>query len=193
MADARVQWLLGIAGALAVARFVVVPWIDAQNEQRQQLEVLTKRLDRSEGVAGNSAAILAARDALVKDSAATFGVFPDANDGDPRLAAQRRVASLATQAGLKVTLFDWLLDGEVTEAGLAYSRANVRLEGPLDKMVLLHGELEGAMPFAAVREFRVRSNSAAAGPGPDAALATLVLDLFFRPAAQPADAQEASP
>jgi len=182
VADARAQWLLGIAAALAVARFVVVPWVAAQNEQRQQLEVLTQRLDRSEGVTRNSEAILAARDALAKDAEVAFGVFPSAADDDPRLGAQRRLTDLATRAGLTVTLFDWLVDGEVAEAGLAYGRASLRLEGPLDKLILMHGALEGTMPFAAVREFQVKARTAVAGPSSAAISATLVLDMFFRPA-----------
>jgi hypothetical protein len=193
VADVRAQWLLGIAGVLAVARLVVVPWVAAQNEQRQQLEVLTQRLDRSEGVTGNSEAILAARDALAKDAEAAFGVFPSAADDDPRLSAQRRLTDLATRAGLTVTLFDWLVDGEVAEAGLAYSRASLRLEGPLDKLILMHGALEGSMPFVAVREFQVKARTAVAGPSPAAISANLVLDVFFRPATEappPADSPE---
>ena len=196
MADVRAQWLLGIAGALAIARFVVVPWVTAQNEQRQQLEVLTQRLDRSEGVTGNSEAILAARDTLAKDAETAFGVFPSAASDDPRLSAQRRLTDLATRAGLTVTLFDWLVDGEVAEAGLAYSRASLRLEGPLDKLILMHGELEGTMPFVAVREFQVKARNAVAGPSPAAISATLVLDVFFRPASEapppPADSKKPS-
>lgn len=195
MADPRAQWLLGIAAALAVARFVGVPWVAAQNEQRQQLDVLTQRLDRSEGVTRNSEVILAARNALTKGGEAAFGVFPSAADDDPRLSAQRRLTDLATRAGLTVTLFDWLVDGEVEEAGLAYSRASLRLEGPLDKLILMHGALEGSMPFAAVRDFQVKARTAVAGPSSAAISATLVLDVFFRPAIEaqpPADLQKPS-
>jgi len=192
VADARVRWLLWIAGALAVARFLVVPWVDAQNEQRQQLEVLTQRLDRSEGVARNRDAILIARDALVKDAEAAFGAFPAADDDDPRLMVQRRLNSLATQAGVQLTLFDWLLDGEAGEAGLGYSRASVRLEGPLDRLILLHGELAGSMPFLAVRDLQIRMKSAASGPLGSTASATMVLDAFYRPASPEAAAQESA-
>jgi hypothetical protein len=182
VADARIQWLLGVAGALAVVRFVVVPWVETQNEQRQQLEMLTKRLDRSEGVLQNREAIVAARDALARQSEASFAAFPEAvADDDSRLAAQQRIAALASQAGLQVSLFDWLLDGDVEEAGLAYSRASIKVDGPLDRLILMHGDLESALPFAAIREFQLKLKSPASGPATDPASAVMVLDLFYRP------------
>lgn len=190
MADTRAKWLLGVAALLAIARFVLVPWVEAQNAQREQLEVLTQRLDRSEGVVRNRDAILQARDGLVQESAAMFSVYPSAADEDPRLAAQRSLNALATRAGLQVTLFDWLLEGEVSEAGLAYGRASVRLEGPLDKLILMHGELEGSMPSAAVRELQVRLRGPAGGPTAAPASASLVIDIFYRPAPS---AQESAP
>jgi hypothetical protein len=182
VADARVQWLIGVAGALAVVRFAVVPWLQVQNEQRQQLEMLTKRLDRSEGVIQNREAIVAARDALEQESEASFAAFPVAiGDDDSRLAAQQRITAMAGQAGLKVTLFDWLLDGEAAEAGLAYSRASIKMDGPLDRLILIHGEMESSLPFAAVREFQLKLKSPASGPTADPASAVIVLDLFYRP------------
>lgn len=194
MADSRVRWLLGVAGALALARFVIVPWAETQNEQRQQLEVLTKRLDRSEGVVKNREAILAAQETLQKDADSVLKIFPSSpGDDEARLAAQRRITALATQSGLKVTLFDWLLNGEVEEAGLAYSRASVKLEGPLDKLILLHVELELALTFAAIREFEVNSRSQMDGPVSVATSASVVLDLFYRPVQAAAVASVASP
>jgi len=182
VADNRLKWLLGVAGALAAIRLLVVPWAEAQTEQRQQLEVLTKRLDRSEGVVRNSEAILAAQAGLRDDAAGTMAIFPEApGDDDSRLAAQRRITALAAQSGLTVTLFDWLLDGDVNEAGLAYSRASIKLEGPLDRMILFHGDLEATIPFAAVREVQLRMRSAASAPVSDPTTATLVVDLFYRP------------
>lgn len=184
MADNRVKWLLAVAAVLAAARLVVVPWAQTQTEQRQQLEVLTKRLDRSEGVVRNSEAIFAARETLRKDTGAALAIFPEApGDDDSRLAAQRRITALAAQSGLTVTLFDWQLDGDIEEAGLAFSRASIKLDGPLDRIILFHGEFEARLPFAAMREFQLRSRSAVSGPTDDLASATLVVDLFYRPAA----------
>jgi len=184
VADTRLTWLLGVAGALALTRLVLLPWAESQTEQRQQLDVLTQRLDRSVGVVRNRDAILGAQEKLREDAESTLGIFPEAaGDDESRLAAQRRFNELASRAGLTVSLFDWLMDGDIDEAGLAYSRASIKLEGPLDRLILLHGDLEAMMPFAAVREVQVRSRSPVSGPSAEAVSATLVIDLFYRPAA----------
>ena len=44
---------------------------------------------------------------------------------------------------VKVTLFDWIVDGESAKAGLAYGRVNANLQGPLDSLVAVHGQVEG--------------------------------------------------
>jgi hypothetical protein len=183
VADSRIQWLFGVAAALAVARFMVVPWVQAQNEQRQQLEVLTQRLDRSEGVLQNREAVLTARDLLAKDAESGFSAFPlAAGDDESRLAGQRRVTAMATEAGLQVTLFDWVLDGSAEEPDLAYARASVKMAGPLDRLILLHGDLEGQLPFAVLRKFELKPRSPARGPDSDPASALMVIDFYYRPA-----------
>lgn len=183
MVESRTRLLLGAAAALAVIRLFIVPWVSQQVEQRQQLEVLTQRLDRSQGVVGNKDAILAAQAKLEGQVQTAQQVFPAVVDQDRfRLDAQRKISEIATQGGLTVSVFDWLLNGDVEAAGLAFGRVSVQFEGPLDKVIAVHGELEGSLPFAAIREFSVRLRSAAAGPNQDASTATIVMDLFYRPA-----------
>lgn len=181
MGEARVRLLLGIALLLVALRFVAVPWIQAQGEQRQRLQVLTQRLDRSLGVVGNGAAIGAAQRRLEADAATLRARFPEAADPeDFRLESQRAVGAVATRAGATLGLFDWLLDGEAAEARLAYGRVRIRFEGPLSKVILAHAELEASMPHAAVRELAVDLREPAAGPDETRAGATLVLDLYYR-------------
>lgn len=181
MADARVRWLLGLAVVLGVLRFVVVPWTQQQVEQRQQLEVLTQRLDRSAGVVQSKDAILSARDALARSTAATRKDFPVVEDPQRfRLEAQRQLAAIAAGGNVKVTLFDWIMDGAAGEAGLAYGRVNVKLDGPLDRLAAVHGEIEGRMPFAAIREAKVELGRGAASLGSGPGSITLVVDLYYR-------------
>jgi hypothetical protein len=195
VADARVRMLLIVALVLAGLRFAVVPWAQAQVEQRQQLEVLTKRLDRSEGVVANSKAILAAEGAVTKATRNARAVFPEISDKEHfRLEAQRQLAGIAGRGGVKVALFDWVLDGEAKEAGLAYGRVNASLEGPLDSLVSVHGQVEGEMPFAAIREVKVEiGRGGATGLSADGATMALVMDLYYRPAPAPAPAPAAPP
>jgi len=193
--DSRVRTLLVLAAALAALRFAVVPWMQQQVEQRQQLEVLTQRLDRSMAVVQNAAAMQAARGRVVETTEAARAPFPLVSDRDRfRLDAQRMLAGIAQRGGATVTLFDWVVDGEAPQAGMAYGRVNASLSGPLDRLVAIHGALEAEMPFAAVREVRVDlARGAMPGLGKDPATLALVVDLYFRPQVVPAPAPVASP
>jgi hypothetical protein len=181
VAEGRFQTLLGLAVLLAVLRLVVVPWTQSQGETRQQLEVLTQRLDRSAGVVGSKEHILAARAALEKSTSVTRKAFPLVQDRERfRLEAQRQISAVAAGGNAKVTLFDWIIDGTAPDAGLAYGRANVKLDGALEKLVALHGELEGRMPNLAIREAKVDLGRGATGIGPTPASLLLVVDLYYQ-------------
>jgi hypothetical protein len=195
VADSRVRWLLGLALVLVALRFAVVPWAQAQVERRQQLEVLTQRLDRSAGVVEDRAEILAAQGGLRKVSTAARAIFPEVDDKERfRLDAQRLLSGIAGRGDVKVTLFDWVVDGEAAKAGLAYGRVNATLQGPLDSLVAVHGQVEGEMPFAAVREVKLETaGNGVSGVVAESATLVLVIDLFYRPAAGVPPAPTASP
>lgn len=187
MGDARVRTLLVLAAVLAALRFAVVPWMQQQAEQRQQLEVLTQRLDRSVAVVQNAEAMQAALGKVVEVTEATRAPFPLVDDRERfRLETQRMLAGVAQRGGVTVTLFDWVVDGEAAQAGMAYGRVNASLSGPLDRLVAVHGALEAEMPFAAVREVKLDlSRGARPGLGKDPATLALVMDLYFRPRTAP--------
>lgn len=185
MGDNRVRWLLGLALVLAVLRFVIVPWTQQQVERRQQLEVLTQRLDRSAGVVQSAEQILAAQDKVAAAREAAFAPYPVTADKDRfRLDVQRRLSAIATRGGITVTLFDWVVDGDAAGAGMAYGRVNVSLAGPLRSVVAVHGALEAEMPYAAVREVGMElGRNAVRGLTDDTVTLALVIDFYYRPAA----------
>jgi hypothetical protein len=181
MADQRARLLLGIAAVLAGLRFVVVPWIGSQDEARDQLQVLTQRLDRSEGVLQNRDAILSARDQLAAANEAARAHFPVAASVDAfRLDAQQGMAALAAANGLKLSLFDWLLDGAAGEAGLAFGRVRMQADGPPRDLARLHAALEAQLPHVAIREVQLSSARPVGGVGEGNPALTLVADVYFR-------------
>jgi hypothetical protein len=187
VADERVRWLIGVALGLAALRFLAVPWTQAQVEQRQQLEVLTQRLDRSAGVVDNAQAIRAAQGKVMAAAEVARKPFPEVTDKDRfRLDSQRSLTAIAGRGGAKVVLFDWVVDGEAAKAGLAYGRVNATLEGPLESLVSVHGQVEAEMPYVAIREVKVEfPRGGAAGLSAESGRLALVLDLYYRPAAEP--------
>jgi hypothetical protein len=186
--DSRTRWLLGLAAVLVVLRFVVMPWTQGQDERRQQLEVLTQRLDRSAGVVEDKQEILAAQVKLRAATQASRAIFPEVSDKEAfRLDAQRTLSAIASRGGVRVILFDWVMDGDAAPAGLAYGRVNANIQGPLDSLVAVHGQIEAEMPFAAVREVKLDfGGSGASSLAPEPATLQFVVDLFYRPAGAPA-------
>ena len=189
MASSRYRWLVGIALLLGGLRLIFVPWMQWQSGQREQLQALTIKLDRSQNFMQNKATMQAVQKRLAQDVLTIGSQFPGAPNAEGfRLEAQREINAIALASGLKVTLFDWVLEGTVPDAGLAYGRARFKIQGPLRDIVRAHGLIEGNLRFAAVREFDLELQGSASGPTTDGATATFVADLYYRvaaPAAQP--------
>jgi len=176
----RNAWLLGVAAVLALLRFVVLPWGHTQADAHEGLQVLTQRLDRSVGVTQNRAAILSTRTQLETAAAAARSRFPSPPSAEAfRLDSQRRIGAIVSTSGLKLALFDWTLEGKLADAGLGYGRARFQVEGPLRDIARVHGELEGSLPFLAVREVQLNVMNAAPGLDDTHATLTMVADLFF--------------
>jgi len=135
-------------------------------------------------VVQNAEAMQSARGKVVAVTEATRAPFPEVGDKDRfRLDSQRTLAGIAQRGGVSVTLFDWVLDGEAAQAGMAYGRVNASLAGPLDSLVAVHGAIEAEMPYAAVREVKLDlARGVKPGLAKDPATLALVMDLYYRPA-----------
>ena len=144
---------------------------------------MTQRLDRSAGVVEDKQEILAAQVKLREATQASRAIFPQVSDKEAfRLDAQRTLSGIASRGGVRVVLFDWVMDGEAAQAGLAYGRVNANIQGPLDSLVAVHGQIEAEMPFAAVREVKLDvRGSGASSLAPEPATLQFVVDLFYRP------------
>jgi hypothetical protein len=193
MGGNRNRVLLLVALALAVLRFGVVPWVASQAEAHERLEVLTRRLDRSVGVVQNREAILEAQRDLRARTASLGERFPlVTNASGYRLESQQRIGALVAESGAKLALFDWVLDGRLPEAGLAFGRVRLQIEGPLRDVARAHAALEGGLPSLVVREANLNAMAPARAADETAATLTLVGDLLFRappgPAVKPAAA-----
>lgn len=181
MSNDRNRVLLILALVLAIARFIMIPWIDQQTERRDNLRVLTQRLNRSEGLLQSQAEILKDFAVLTEMKQKVQSRYPIVSTPEAyRIQAQQEVSTLAAEYGLSVTLFDFILEGEHPESNLRFVRAQVRVEGGLDAVARLHGEIEGRMKNASVRAMIVESVSfPVSGPGDARVRGSINADLYF--------------
>jgi hypothetical protein len=178
--------LIGSVVGLALLRFAIVPALQTQSAWHERLQVLTKHLDRSVGVKQHQSAILGAEAALKATTTDAQAQFPSTPSVEAyRLVMQQQIGQIVASANLKLTLFDWILDGAVKDAGLSYGRIRMQVDGPLADLAALHTRLEGTLPSLKVREVQVSSKVETAELGRTLGTLTLVGDLFYRVQAAP--------
>jgi hypothetical protein len=179
--NARVRALLIAVVVLAALRLLVVPWAGAQGEAHERLQVLTQRLDRSQGVIQARAAIAKADGSLKAELATLAARFPTAPDPQAfKLASQRELENLARSAGLEIKVFDFVAEGEIPASGLSYARARLTVAGTMRNAARLHAEIEAGLAHAAIREWQATAISAAAASGESSADVVVLTDLFYR-------------
>ena len=181
MDNARVRALLIAVAVLAALRLLIVPWASAQNEAHERLQVLTQRLDRSQGVVQARAALGGSQSALSTDLGALDARFPTAANAQTfKLEAQRELERLARAAGMDIKIFDFVAEGEVPKSGLAYARMRLAVYGTLQNAARLHAEIEASLAHAAIREWQATVSNAVAASGDSNADVVIVADLFYR-------------
>ncbi len=181
MQSDRTRVLLILVAALALLRFGVVPWVRSQNDAHDQLDVLTNRLDRSLGVVNNKQPLQAALVRVRADVEALRGRYPSVpNAAQFRLDVQRKLGELAAARTVQLRSFDWQLDGTDADAGLAYGRVRVTIEGQLKDIIRMHGALEGELPYVVIRDLNLNVTKPATVQLDVPATATVVLDVYYR-------------
>ncbi len=175
----RVRVLLGLAATLAVVRFVVVPWVNAQAETQEQLFAVTRQLDRAEAIVAAGSDIQVRRDALEATVRQLAERAPLAVAGPQhRVQVQRELQALVESAGLELKSFEWVLDGQAEAAGIAYGRVRLQLEGPLRRVADAHVGIEAGFPNVFIREVTVSIRRGGGLGG--TANTSLELDIFYR-------------
>lgn len=179
--SSRVRLLLAFAATLAALRIMVVPWIAGQADTRDRLYAITRQLDRAEAIVETAAELQARRDALAAVVAGLAARAPLASRGiEHRLQVQRELRAVVEAAGLRLQVFEWVLDDETATAGLAFGRVRLQLAGTLRGVAEAHVSIEAGLPHVFVRDLTV--NVRRGGQLASAASATMELDLYFRSA-----------
>jgi hypothetical protein len=179
--DSRLRLMLGLLLLLGVIRFVFLPWLEWQGQRRDELAVVTNRMDKAQGVLGSKLELLAGSKELVALSARDFAPFPQYASTDvARLEIQRTVENLIRSNGGQIDLFVWLSEGRHEPSNLQFQRGRLVLRGSLRNLVKIQAELEAALRFLIFREVNVSFENAASGPNDAAGSLTVVMDAHYR-------------
>lgn len=177
---ARYRQLLWLAVALASARFILFPWLGLQADWRDQLDVLTQRLDRSEALLANQAFIEQTLTRVRNEHQSLLIRFPVATDDESfKREAQQNISAIATELGLRVTYFDWLESVDSVD-NLGAQRVRLTAEGGMRSLALLQSELEARMPHLFIRGLSYDLRAPIGGSWEFPSSATWTFDLHYR-------------
>lgn len=151
----RNKLLLSILALLLFLRFVMVPWIEWQDEQSVQLQTLTKRLVRSES-------LLAVRGDVVNQFETAKQKAIELKQGlgettDPtqyRVDFQEKLQAKLDATQVQLSSFEWLSDQDVGAFAIKRGRVNLRLKGALADIVQAHATLELDYPGLQIKDLR---------------------------------------
>lgn len=180
--SSRTSLLLVALGVLLIARLVIRPWADQMSDSRDNLRVLTDRLDRSEAVFANREALISSLAELEKGVADMRLNYPQVEDQSSfQLAQQQDINRLLQQAGLQLVVFDWVLSGDVEGSTLGFARFRLQARGEALAQAKLMTAIEAEFPHAAIREMGVSPVNAQqiTRQGGSSELSTVV-DVYFR-------------
>ena len=128
----RVRLLLGLVAILAAMRFVVVPWTETQADMHDRLYAITRQLDRAEAIVDAGSELQARRDALAAIVRELAERAPMVNPGsEHRVQVQRELRAAVESVGLKLNVFEWVLDGEIEAAGRLFGRVRLQAGHPV--------------------------------------------------------------
>jgi hypothetical protein len=152
MQNKNLIWLLAFLLAL---RFVVVPWLEWQDEQFVRLQTLAKRLDRSE-------ALLTAKEQVISQAAQADSVADELMQGlavvpaaaEYKISFQQQLQQQLESAQVQLLLFEWNSDRSLSVFDLQRGRINLRLKGTYPNLLKVHAQLEQGFPGIQIRELR---------------------------------------
>ena len=151
----RNKFMLSILALLVFLRFVLVPWIEWQDEKNIELQTLTKRLVRSE-------ALLAARDEVLaqsevakqKSSDLKLGLAITSDTAQYKVEFQEDLQAKLDAMNVQLSSFEWLSEQEIGAFAIKTGRVNVRFKGAVADIVQAHAMLEIDFPGLVVKDLR---------------------------------------
>lgn len=176
----RTRALMGVLSLLVAIRFGVMPWLDWQSSQHESLDIAQRRLEKSDALQANATPLLAS----LKQYQGRFAelekrVPREAGSDQIKLRMQQEISNVAIEYGVKVSLFEWLVEDEPEGAMLNRVRARVQLAGTGAGIAVFQSQLEARYANLVVRQYQHSFANATATPGETPVSTVLVADILY--------------
>jgi hypothetical protein len=147
--------LLALLAVLVFIRFGIVPWHAYQQQQYQQLDAVTKRLQRSQALLQQQQQLQQWQAQQQQEVSALLAPYPMVSSAsDYRLQLQQQLQQLAAANSVSVTFFDWLSDTPLQVFNLVRGRISLRLQGPAGNIMLVHSLIEQQFSHFNLRDIK---------------------------------------
>lgn len=176
----RTRVLVMVLAALGAIRFILIPWWQHQVSMREELDLLTKRYERSASVVANRQLIEESERKITASLGQLRPMFAEFAAVEPfQLDAQQKINQIAASHSVRLNVFAWVLDEPVAEGVAHRVRARMLASGKMGDLAVFQAELETRFPSSSVVESNLIS-SGEMGVG-NAGSLTVVMDFFFLP------------
>lgn len=146
---------LGLVLLLAGIKFVLLPLIQLQQDNYNELEGLSKRVQRSEALLADKDQLQQWQVTQQQQQQQLMLPFPVVDGATQyRLVLQQQLQQLAAENGVSVTFFDWLTDTPLQVFNLQRGRLSWRVEGDASQIMQLHVQLEQQFPHFILRDVK---------------------------------------
>lgn len=176
--------LLSLLALLLTIRFVVVPWLDWQDEQRTALYSLTQKLEKSKGIVLVKDQLTEGLAAAESSMEAFLTTFPQSEDSQTyRLALMQKFQAEFEPLQVNMDLFDWVTEEAVENTTLVRGTVSLTISGKPQQVALAQMLLEKNFQALVIRQLR-SSGASQLSTESDIKL-NLMINVFFRLEAQP--------
>ena len=149
-------WLLIVIAILATAKFIIIPIVDWQNIQLAEIQLLKKKLAKTQYILANKEKIEKINHQLRKELAKSntlFFSFP--SDSLFKLEQQKMLESLLTQFSLTSQNIGWKNITKLAEFNLQKFQVEVKISGKTINVIELMTELETMLPRIEIENFNI--------------------------------------
>lgn len=166
--------LITILLVLAALRFLGVPFLAYQAEQKVRLELTSQQLGRALRLVNNEADIAEVQALQKQLQSLENSYIKHTNSNEFRLTAQQQIQSMVANYNVEVHLFDWLTQREVLPNYLYTHQARTILQGELADVIQAQLAIQEQIYGVKVLEFALQEQRSHREPS---VRLTLLLDV----------------